>query len=157
MHPVDIGVLTDDVFDRARGLGDRRWRIADRAEVSAQGDGQRLTQAWLQLCANAVKFSEPETTIEIGSASDDRSIRLWVADEGPGVSEADRHRIFERFERSGSGTQEGSGLGLAIVSAIAHAHGGHASCDARPGRGATFTIHLPAREMTTESESENDE
>ncbi len=141
--PTEIGRLTDDLFDNAVALGPRRWRIAHRAEVTVEVDAQRVTQAWLQLAANAVKFSEPDTPIIIGSRVDGSHLMLWVEDQGPGVAPADLERIFERFEQGEPGAQAGSGLGLAIVRAIAEGHGGRAMCESVEGQGATFTIVLP--------------
>src|SRR5690606_40161897 len=64
----DLGLLTDDVFDKARSLGPRAWSLVARADAEGSLDRQRLTQAWLQLAANAVKFSEPGTAIRLGSS-----------------------------------------------------------------------------------------
>ncbi len=141
--PTEVGRLTDDLFDKAVALGPRQWGIAHRAEVTIDVDAQRVTQAWLQLVANAVKFSEPHTSILIGSMVEDDQLRLWVEDEGTGVSPADLERIFERFEQGEPGAQAGSGLGLAIVRAIAEAHHGRVTCESVEGQGATFTIVLP--------------
>src|SRR5699024_5981025 len=112
--PIELGTLTDEVYDKARGLGQRRWLIDSRAEGTALLDRQRLTQAWLQLAANAVKFSPPDSVISMGSAVSDGSIRLSVRDQGRGISAEDMERIFERFARTDT-TAAGSGLGLAIV------------------------------------------
>ena len=71
---------------------------------------------------------------------------LIVADQGPGISPADRVHIFEPFHRadpSRARATGGVGLGLAIVSAIAHAHGGTVGVDSDPGSGATFWVRLP--------------
>ncbi len=142
--PVDVGSLTDDLLDKARGLGDRAWRIDARAEAQIDADPQRLSQAVLQLAANAVRHTEPGQVVALGSAADASGVRLWVRDEGPGVPEADAARIFERFERGANPSREGAGLGLSIVRAIAGAHGGSVRLDSRPGAGATFTIEIPA-------------
>jgi two-component system OmpR family sensor kinase len=146
LAPVDIGRLTDDVLDKARTLGQRRWSIDERTEVTGMLDAQRITQALLQLAANAVKFSADGTTIAVGSAVRDGRIRLWVRDQGQGVSPEDSERIFERFARGRAGRGvEGSGLGLPIVTAIAEAHGGTILLDSRPGHGSTFTLDLPTQ------------
>lgn len=146
LAPVDIGRLTDDVLDKARILGRRRWRIDVRAEATVLLDAQRITQALLQLAANAVKFSADGTTIAFGSAVQDGRIRLWVRDEGRGVSQEDSERIFERFARGQAGRGvEGSGLGLPIVTAIAEAHSGTILLESWPGRGSTFTLDLPTQ------------
>jgi len=151
LAPVDVGRLTDDVLDKARTLGDRRWSIDERTPASALLDAQRITQALLQLAANAVKFSADGTTIAFGSALRDGRIRLWVRDEGHGVSPEDSARIFERFARGQAGRGvEGSGLGLPIVTAIAEAHGGTIHLDSGPGRGSTFTLDLPAQTQETQ-------
>ena len=141
---VDVGRLTDDVLDLAGALGDRRWRAGERADVVVDGDRHRLTQALLQLAANAVRFSAAGSAVEIGSRATDDEVRLWVRDEGVGVHEQDRERIFERFGRASVGRGAGgSGLGLSIVCAIAAAHGGRVDLDTEPGRGSTFTLVLP--------------
>lgn len=147
--PVDLGRLTDDVHDKARTLGERRWLVDARTDTTTLADAQRLTQAWLQLAANAVKFSQPGSTVAIGSrACDDGTrVHLWVRDEGVGIAPDDAARIFERFARGDHGDvrREGSGLGLAIVAAIVEGHDGTVTVDSAPGRGATFVIELPVR------------
>jgi len=146
--PVDVGLLTDEVLDKAVALGPRRWVVDARAEVDLLGDRQRLTQALLQLTDNAVKFTAPGATVAVGSSASQDEVRLWVRDDGPGVADRDRERIFERFGRARSAPgrgADGSGLGLAIVSAIADAHGGRVELESQPGHGATFTLVLPRR------------
>ncbi|MFW7415236.1 ATP-binding protein [Demequina sp. SO4-18] len=142
---VGVGPLTDELLDKATMLGDRQWNVVSRADVTVLGDRERLTQAWLQLAANAVKFSPAGSAISLGSDADANadSVRLWVRDEGVGIAPADQDRIFERFVRAGDGSTEGSGLGLTIVRAIADAHGGSVRCQSEPGVGSTFTIALP--------------
>ncbi|WP_458115407.1 ATP-binding protein [Arthrobacter sp. D2-10] len=143
-EPVNLGRLTDDVMDKARTLGARRWIIDARAEAIAVLDARRITQAWLQLAANSVKFTDAGTTIALGSRKDHDCIRLWVRDEGSGIAREDQKRIFERFERGRSGKRtEGAGLGLTIVSAITEAHSGEVELRSAPGKGATFTMVIP--------------
>lgn len=111
-----------------RALGDRRWVMEARADAVVVGDAQRLTQAALQLADNAVKFTEPGTTIAVGTSVALGVATLWVRDEGPGVDPADRERIFERFTRAEDARSTGGrGLGLAIERAVAHGHGGEVS------------------------------
>jgi two-component system, OmpR family, sensor kinase len=144
--PVDLVQLTDDVLTKAVALGPRRWTLDAHAETVVSADGQRLTQALLQLADNAVRHTADGDEIAIGSALERDQVRLWVRDTGPGVAPEDRERIFERFARARNAqgrTAEGSGLGLAIVTAIAEAHGGRVELDSTPGHGATFTLVLP--------------
>ncbi|MCW4465991.1 HAMP domain-containing histidine kinase [Glutamicibacter sp. MNS18] len=150
--PTDVGALLDDILDKARALGDRDWRIGNRAEVSVALDPTRITQAMLQLIANAVKFSAAGSRIDLGSAVlDDQqgrpTLRLWVHDAGVGIAQEDLERIFERFGRGqNSDRASGSGLGLNIVSAIATSHGGMVWVDSVPGSGSTFYIDIPLAE-----------
>ena len=150
---VEVGQLTDDVLDKARPLGAKRWTVDARAETRWPLDGRRITQAWLQLVANAVKFSEPGSTVAIGSAVRGNELRLWVRDEGTGILPEDQGRIFDRFARGSNGTRaEGSGLGLTIVSAIAAAHGGSVELASAPGAGSTFTVVLTGPEAGADKE-----
>lgn len=157
-RPVDLTGLTVDVLAKARGLGDRRWTLDETASVSATVDEQRLTQALLQLCDNAVKHTADGDEIAIGSSYDGEHARLWVRDSGPGVP-ADHHDlVFERFGRSTvPDDDEGFGLGLSIVRAIARAHGGHVTlADAAP-HGAVFTLVIPIDNASGPDDDEPDE
>lgn len=152
----DIATLTLDIEAKAQMLGDRRWQLMEVAEGVVPLDPQRVTQAVLQLAANAVQVTGDGEAIRIGSRFEghgpDRRLRLWVQDTGPGVAPADAERIFDRFTRGDSaGTRRGSGLGLAIVRAITDAHGGSAWVDSVLGEGATFGIDLPAPERASEN------
>lgn len=146
--PVDVGRLTDDVLEKARGLGDRRYVVVSRADVVAHVDAQRVTQAWLQLLANAVRFSAPGSTVRLGSEVAAGRLLLWVRDEGPGVPREEEARIFERFHRGQADrVQHGAGLGLPIVAAIAAAHDGRVFLEHPPpasGPGVVFVLDLPA-------------
>ncbi|KAM9863042.1 cell wall metabolism sensor histidine kinase WalK [Leucobacter sp. BZR 635] len=154
----DVAALTLDIEAKAQALGDRRWQLMEVAEGEAAIDAQRVTQAVLQLAANAVQVTDSGDRIRIGSrfegAGADRRLSVWVADEGPGVSEEAAKRIFDRFvhgghvtarsDTAGSSPRHGSGLGLAIVRAITDGHGGSAWVESTLGEGATFGIDLPA-------------
>ncbi|QIK77399.1 sensor histidine kinase [Nocardioides piscis] len=150
--PVDLQQLTTAVLAKARGLGDRDWRLDANAEATIHVDEQRITQAVLQLADNAVKHTDPGDTVAIGSSINGRSATIWVRDTGPGVPEAQRESIFERFGRGDvRPNDEGFGLGLSIVRAIAEAHGGNVSvtdaADRHQPSGARFTLTLPTEEV----------
>jgi signal transduction histidine kinase len=142
---VELGALTDELFDKARGLGTRDWRLEARGDALVVADRQRLTQAIMGLAQNAVQHTVDGDPIWLGSEADRREARLWVRDAGPGVGPDDQERIFGRFSRASASRRrsEGAGLGLAIVRAIAEAHGGRAGVSSRPGAGATFTVTIP--------------
>lgn len=146
--PVDVGRLTDDVLEKARGLGERRFVVVARADAVVEIDAQRVTQAWLQLLANAVRFSDPGSLVRLGSEVSGGRLLVWVRDEGPGVPREEEERIFERFHRGQADrVQHGAGLGLPIVAAIAAAHGGRVFLEHPPpgaGPGVGFVLDLPA-------------
>jgi two-component system OmpR family sensor kinase len=143
-RPVDLTGLTVDTLAKARGLADRTWTLDETASVTVPVDEQRLTQALLQLCDNAVKHTAVGDVVALGSSYDGATARLWVRDSGPGVPPEDREQIFERFGRSlVPELDEGFGLGLSIVRAIAHAHGGAVSLEDEEPHGARFVITVP--------------
>lgn len=146
-QPADLGTLTDDVYDRARSMSDHAWKVTGRAEAPLTVDPQRIIQAWLQLCSNAAKFSEPAGVIEIGSRATGGEALIWVRDHGRGIAADDLERVRQRFSR-GTATKhiEGSGLGLSIVEAIVRRHGGTVDIDSTVGAGTTVTLRLPVPE-----------
>lgn len=145
---VDIDSLTAAVGAKASALDPTRaWRV-ESASGLALIDAGRITQAWLQLADNAVKYSTPGAQIVVRSELLETRTDVWldlsVRDSGPGIPPHAQQRIFERFGRlESSRGAEGSGLGLSIVSAIAEAHGGSVLLDSAPGKGSTFTIRIP--------------
>ena len=145
-EPLDLDLLTQEMFAKARLLGDRAWVLEGTGIGLVDADPQRITQAVTNLAANAVNHTGPGEPIWIGSSLGGDEARIWVRDEGPGIPTEEQRLIFERFARSqsvrGSG---GAGLGLAIVKAVAEAHGGRVELESTLGRGARFTIVIPAR------------
>ncbi|MBE2316996.1 HAMP domain-containing protein [Solirubrobacter sp. CPCC 204708] len=142
---VELGALTDELLDKAAGLGKRRWALEARGEAVLHADRQRLTQAVMGLAQNAVQHTQDGDAIWIGTGVDGEEASLWVRDSGPGVAREDQDRIFDRFARAAGSRRrsEGAGLGLAIVRAIADAHGGRATLSSQPGAGSTFTVVVP--------------
>ncbi len=147
---VDVEALTSAVAAKARALDPtREWRIESDASGSAPMDARRITQAWLQLADNAVKYSTVGSPIVVASRRVPDGAGEWlelsVSDAGPGIPLDAQPRIFERFGRQESSRgEEGSGLGLAIVSAIAEAHGGSVSLSSAAGEGSTFSLRIPS-------------
>ena len=146
LDTVDLTDLAHELDAKAHGLADRDWRLDADAHGELVGDRQRLTQAVMNLAGNAVQHTHAGDRITIGVATEPGWVRLWVADDGPGIPKEDHARVFERFTRGGGRRPSGgAGLGLAIVRAIAEAHGGHVELDSVPGRGSTFTVVVPLR------------
>jgi two-component system OmpR family sensor kinase len=146
LEPLDLDLLTHGVFSKARLLADRSWVLDGTGIGLISGDPQRLTQAIMNLAANAANHTGPGEPVWIGSSLRGSEARIWVRDEGPGIPAEEQLLIFERFARSqtvrGRG---GAGLGLAIVKAIAVAHEGWVELESEIGSGARFTIVLPVR------------
>lgn len=113
-----------------------------------QGDEQRLRQVIDNLLSNAIKYSPEGGVIEVGGMVDDQRVTLYVRDEGVGLSETDRDRIFERFYRVDdalSRRTQGTGLGLFLARSIVEAHGGTMRVESQLGHGSTFYVTLPAQ------------
>jgi len=103
-------------------------------------------QAMVNLIDNAVKYSSEKGKIQINAVKTDSGVVCNIEDNGIGISKRHLPRLFERFyrvDKARSREQGGTGLGLAIVKHIVQAHGGHVTVDSTPGKGSTFTIHLP--------------
>ncbi len=153
LQEVDMGRLTDETFEKVRVLGERPWVMDDLADVSVRCDPQRITQAWLQLAANAVKYSPDKSQVGLGSKVEGDNVRLWVRDHGMGFTEDEKELVLERFGRSrraGAKRTDSAGLGLAIVNSIALAHGGRVDIDSVPEVGSTVSLVIP-RQPATES------
>jgi len=112
-----------------------------------RGDREALTCAIHNLLDNAVKYSPGAETVWLDAAATNGGVSLRVRDDGIGISEQDRRRVFAKFFRSADKAADevkGVGLGLSLVQHIVAAHGGTIGVESAPGEGSTFTIELPA-------------
>jgi signal transduction histidine kinase len=110
------------------------------------GDEDRLVQVLTNLISNAAKYSPEHGTIRVGAVCRDGMTRLWVKDEGPGVPENFKDRIFQKFSQadaSDTRRKGGTGLGLSIAKAIVEQHRGMVGYESERGRGTTFYFDLP--------------
>jgi signal transduction histidine kinase len=148
-----VGPTIDAVVRMMRPLlTDHHLSMAVRVAAGtprARFDPPRIEQVLTNLIGNAIKFAPEESCIEIsagGALFEGRSfVEVSVADPGPGVSAADRERIFEPYVRTGESRGAGGlGLGLAICKRIVEAHGGSIRIEDRPGGGSRFAFRLPA-------------
>ncbi len=118
-------------------------------EVRADRDA--LRQVVLNLLTNAVKYSEDERWIAVRVLRRGAAVAIQVEDRGIGIEPSEQQRIFEEFYRVDqrlSSPRQGVGLGLTLVRRIAEAHGGRVEVQSAPGRGARFTVWLPAEPAT---------
>lgn len=130
---------------QADSAGVELARGGDRG-VFVRGDAQILIEAVGNLIANAIVYSPRGSRVGVGVRAEAGVVEIAVSDQGIGIAEADRERIFERFYRADEARSRrtgGTGLGLSIVKHATQRHGGEVRLWSRPGRGSTFTIRLP--------------
>ncbi len=151
--PVDLDVA-EVARDTARGASalaaERGVRMAVDAPgpATASADRARLVQLLLILVDNAIDHSPAGGTVRVAVRPSGQAVVVTVEDDGPGIPEADRARVFEPFTRLPGTTRHGSGgtgLGLAIARRITDAHGARIEAGASPGGGARMTVTLTAR------------
>jgi two-component system phosphate regulon sensor histidine kinase PhoR len=113
-----------------------------------QADETRLQELISNLLDNAVKYSKPGGTVFLRAEPAGDGVRISVADQGIGISQADLPRIFERFYRADkarTAETRGTGLGLSIVKHIVQLHGGSVEAAGELGKGTTITVSLPTK------------
>jgi two-component system phosphate regulon sensor histidine kinase PhoR len=148
--PVDVARTAENLIaDSGLRLEERRIAAALRSDglPLALADARALDQVLGNLLDNALKYTEPGGSIEIGVEERFGRVRVTVADSGIGIPPEDTSRIFERFyrvDRARSRALGGTGLGLSIVKHLVQAMGGEISVKSQLGRGSTFTFTLPA-------------
>ncbi|GGD83329.1 two-component sensor histidine kinase [Microbacterium murale] len=130
---------------QADSAGVELMRGGDRG-VFVRGDLQILIEAVGNLVANAILYSPTGSRVGVGVKIEGETVEIAVSDQGIGISESDRERIFERFYRADEARSRrtgGTGLGLSIVKHATQRHGGEVRVWSRPSRGSTFTMVLP--------------
>ncbi|MEV8569486.1 ATP-binding protein [Streptomyces sp. NPDC051322] len=152
-EPVRVDVLAAEAVDRCRhqaGAKQISMTVGGAADLSVWGNRGQLAAALGNLVENAVNYSQDRTRVGIVAqrvaAPGGDFIEIAVTDQGLGISEKDRERIFERFYRvdpARSRATGGTGLGLAIVKHVAASHGGDVTVWSSEGQGSTFTLRLP--------------
>ena len=142
LTPVELRPLAAEVVRQASAVHPALTITLEAVELSVAGDPDALRQLIWILLDNAARFARQEITVSV--QKEGGWARLVVADDGEGVPEADRERIFERFyKRDASRAGGGAGLGLAIARWIADQHGGRIVAAGGPAGGAGFFVDLP--------------
>ncbi|MDQ0794864.1 cell wall metabolism sensor histidine kinase WalK [Streptomyces sp. B1I3] len=152
-EPVRVEELVAEAIDRCRQqAGSKQITMASggTADLFVWGNRGQLAAALGNLVENAVNYSPARTRVGIAArriaAAGGDLIEIAVTDQGIGISEKDRERVFERFYRvdpARSRATGGTGLGLAIVKHVAASHGGEVTVWSSEGQGSTFTLRLP--------------
>lgn len=156
LERLELSELVTSVVERTRLLADAKNMklvlFAADEGCWIDGDSIRLERAVVNLLGNAIKFSPPGSSISVALDRGRHFARISVQDEGPGISDEGKARIFEVFQREQETAHlPGLGLGLFITKQIAESHGGTVSVESEHGRGATFLLQVPlAREALAE-------
>jgi len=153
--PLDVaGLAADVVRDFEHQAGQKGQTLAFTAAAPGaclvEADTGWLREAMENLLSNAVKYSPPGKPIRVTVDAGDDCVRFAVRDEGPGLTDDDKARLFQKFQRLSArptGGESSTGLGLSIVHQIVELHGGRIRVDGAPGAGSTFTIELPRVEV----------
>ena len=156
----DVGNVVREVVESARSdlasaQGNGHSFVIDLSDepLSAEADGEKLRRVLVNLVDNAVKFSPSGGTVSVSGQKSSGAVELRVSDEGAGIPEEERERIFRKFYRGSSSVLSGgTGLGLFISRGLVTAMGGRIWVDSDEGRGSTFTLELPFESGTAAEE-----
>ena len=147
---VPVSTVIAATLDRTGPAADARQVTIDAVDggsLRILGDQRQLVSALANLVENAVKYSEPDSSVEITARLVRDRVELTVHDHGRGIPERDLERIFERFYRVDAARSRetgGTGLGLSIVRNIVLGHGGEVDVTSTEGEGSQFTMRLPS-------------
>jgi two-component system, OmpR family, sensor kinase len=147
-RPIELDAFVDQLWRATVVLAPRRFSLALDAAGTLVADPDRLAQALRNLLVNAIDHTDRDrgaVAMRVVSVGEDR-VRFVVDDDGPGIPEPERVRVFDRFHRTDDARDRasgGAGLGLAIVDAIASAHGGWVRATESPAGGTRMTLELP--------------
>jgi signal transduction histidine kinase len=145
LAPIALRPIIESVGRQAQlAHEDRRIRTVGLTDATIEGDEDAITQLVWILVDNAVKFTKPGGSIEVGLQQHESMGLVTVADDGSGIPSGDLQRIFERFYQADPArSNKGAGLGLSIARWIVDQHHGTIAARNNNGPGTTFTVSLP--------------
>jgi len=144
--PVEFNKLVEPIIAELKNSTPEKTKITVHSLHNTQGDPSLLSQVYMNLISNAIKYSAKKDApeVEIGSIEKEDEIIYYVKDNGAGFDMQYAHKLFGVFQRLHSNEDfEGTGVGLAIVQRIIVKHGGKVWAEAKPGEGAAFYFSLP--------------
>jgi two-component system, OmpR family, sensor kinase len=147
--PVEMDSLLMEVFQQMRVFAAEKVSIKIDAidQAIVEGDRDRLKQVLINLISNAIKFTPQGGTVTLSLTRDERRVRVYVRDTGPGIPSADLEHIFDRFYRTEKARTRsksgGFGLGLSIAYWIVDMHEGKIDVESKEGQGTCFCVNLP--------------
>jgi signal transduction histidine kinase len=146
----DLRALVEQGVENNQPAATRKqiaFRVGTSDGLWAKADSAATLQILDNLISNALKYSPPNTTVSVHTLPERETILVTVRDEGPGISQEDQKKLFQKFTRLSArptGGESSTGLGLAIVKRLAEAMSGSIQCQSTIGLGATFMLRLPA-------------
>jgi signal transduction histidine kinase len=157
---VDMATLLLEVVRELKPLANGVSLTLDaRTVVFVEGDRDRIKQALINVCMNALQHTSPGGTVTCTLSGDGQTARVTIADTGTGMSSSDLEHIFDRFyradrsrTRTAGAVGGGTGLGLAIVKYIVDAHHGAIHVESTLNEGTTFRIELPCIEAVNDDD-----
>ncbi|MFN8017102.1 MAG: ATP-binding protein [Acidimicrobiales bacterium] len=154
MESLDVADVVDEVQQLLRPMAATerialRAPAAQRTDLLAHADRQRVKQILLNLVTNAIKYGHAGGNVSIEGEQLDGAVRVRVIDDGRGIDPADRELVFAPFERLGDDQHliQGIGIGLALSRGLAEVLGGTLDFESAPGEGSTFWVDLPAADV----------
>lgn len=151
LHRCDLAKILRETIDDLRVTAPDRellLDISERCSVAVLADRNRISQVITNYVTNALRYSASSQPIHIGLTIQDAMAQVWVRDNGPGLSQEDQQRIWQRFHQATGvpaqpGTGKGLGLGLYICQMLIAQHQGEVGVESAPGKGSTFWFTLP--------------
>ena len=150
LHEIDLVAVAmnalEQVWEHARLKNIQLTNNITLEDAWIAGEGSLLERALVNLLGNAIKFSDPESTVLLDLSRNGKQLRCCVIDEGEGIPASELPRLFDRFQRvhrKNQPQQAGAGLGLAFVHAVARMHGGRIEVESSEGQGSRFCLVLP--------------
>ncbi len=148
LSKIDVAQLLTVIAEKFNETLQRR-RLNIEIEMASDvdfivADEGRLEQILAQLLSNAAGFSQPGSTIRMGTRKQAENLQFWVADKGQGIDPEFQNKVFERFQsKPRPGSHRGAGLGLALVKSFTELHGGKVSLVSKIDQGTTVVCNLP--------------
>jgi signal transduction histidine kinase len=147
MRPLDMARIVAETQRRLASMirDSGAEIIASSTWPGAMGYAPWVQEIWMNYISNAIKYGGQPPCIRLGATQQGDHVRFWVSDNGAGLTNEQRDRLFQPFERLNQANLKGYGLGLSIVQRIAEKMGGHVYVESAgvPGEGSTFGFVLP--------------
>jgi len=151
-RPIDLNIVALETVQSLKSFGNsKNIRIdftASPSPVHAIADRDAMLQVMENLLSNAIKFTPPGKSVAVRVGEREGAARIEVSDQGPGISEADRPRLFEKYAKLSArptANEPSNGLGLSIAKRLVESMHGILRCESKPGEGAVFLVEFEVR------------